>query len=54
MKKRINFLTEIDKYRSFYKHTIDNNTTMTNVLNDFIDKYLLLVKDKKEEKLTLS
>ncbi len=49
MKKRINFLTETDKYRSFYKHTIDNNTTMTNVLNSFIDKYLLSAKIKKRK-----
>lgn len=45
---RINFLCEKDKYRKFYKRVIDNDCTMTDVLNEFIDNYLSL-EDKKRE-----
>lgn len=45
---RINFNCEKEKYREFYKRVIDNNCTMTDVLNEFIDNYLSL-EDKKRE-----
>lgn len=45
---RINFLCEKGKYRKFYKRVIDNDCTMTDVLNKFIDDYLSL-EDKKRE-----
>lgn len=45
---RITFNCKKEKYREFYKRVIDNNCTMTDVLNGFIDKYLSL-EDKNRE-----
>lgn len=48
MYHRINFLTEKEKYRNFYKRVIDNGKTMTDVLNEFIDNYLTLNENTSE------
>lgn len=45
---RITFNCTKEKYREFYKRVIDNDCTMSDVLNRFIDKYLSL-EDKKRE-----
>ena len=45
---RITFNCKKEKYRKFYKRVIDNDRTMSEVLNEFIDNYLSL-EDKNRE-----
>lgn len=45
---RITFNCKKEKYRKFYKRVIDNDRTMSEVLNEFIDNYLSL-DDKNRE-----
>ena len=45
---RITFNSKKENYRKFYKRVIDNDRTMSEVLNEFIDNYLSL-EDKNRE-----